>query len=189
MLCQAVYQLIIHKRNSKRISFIMRKLLNSTSLVVVPLIISISMLMLINSFGDSATYTQTLFDVGNDYRLKFVDSNDIELGLGITGKVVLPVDILGVCENGGRIVLTTIENAIIISPIECEVVDVNRELFEIKLQAGKINIILTNVLSGVSKGRKVLCGEVLGTVNGNSFFVEVYWGSKKLSLEEIKVLL
>lgn len=167
----------------------MRKLLHSTSLVVVPLILSISMLMLINRFGGSAAYTQNLFDVGNDYRLKFVDSNDVELGLGMTNKVVLPVDVLGVKEDGGRIIVTTIENAIILSPIGCEVIDVNKELFEIKLKSGEISVIITNVISGVTKGRKVLCGEILGTINGDNCFIEVYWGAKKLSLEEIKVLI
>ena len=167
----------------------MKKLLFSTSLVVVPLLLSISMLLVINRHGDSATYTQNLFEVGNDYRLKFVDSTDVELGLGMTNKVILPVDIFKVCEEDSKIKLTTAENAVILAPITCEVLETNRENAEIKLRSGKVLVVLDGVISGVARGNKLSCGDVIGTVKGNTCLIEVYWGSKKLSLEEIKALI
>jgi len=167
----------------------MKRMVCKLSIVLVPIVLCFSMVLVINAYESSATYTQNLFDTENDYRLKFVDSTDIELSLGTTNKVILPLEILSAIEEGGSILITTYENAVVYSPVDCLVNSVNALNSEIELKSGNITVVLTGILSGVKAGNKLVCGDVVGTVKGNTCAVKVFWGTRKLSLEEIKVLL
>ena len=55
----------------------------------------------------------------NEYRLKFVDSVQYEIGLSEIIKIIYPVEILSYRENSGVIEVKTYENSVVYSPIDC----------------------------------------------------------------------
>ena len=167
----------------------MKRMFFSFSIIVVPIVLCISMVLGVIKYGSSASYTQNLFESENDYRLKFVDSADVELGLGITNKVLVPLEILSVKEEDGSIILTTYENSVVFAPVDCMVNSVSGNNYEIELKSGKITVVITGIISGVSAGNKLLCGDVIGTVKGSTCAVKVFWGTRLLALDEIKALL
>lgn len=166
----------------------MRKWILKVSGVVVPIVLCISMVLVIGGVS-RAGYIQNLFETENDYRLKFVDSTDIELNLGATDKVILPVDVESAFEEDGNIVVKTRENAVALSPINCKVSSVNSNNAEIELKAGNITVVLIGIISGVKTGNCLNCGDVIGTIKGTRCVVKVFWGTRKLSLEEIRMLI
>ena len=167
----------------------MKKLIYKLSIVIVPIVLCFSMVLVLNVHGDSEKYTQNLFETENDYRLKFVDSTDYELSLGSTDKIILPVEIISATEENGEIVITTYENAVILAPVACSVNSVIPVSSEIELKSGNIVVVISNIITGVKTGDSLLCGDVIGTVKGNTCNLKVFWGSRKLTLAEIKAII
>ena len=167
----------------------MKKFILRVSIVVVPIVLCVSMVLAINVHKEGLSYTQSLFETENDYRLKFVDSTDFELGLGSTDKIILPFEILSAREEGGFIVLETYENSIILAPADCVVNSVNPVNSETELQVGNITVILSNIVSGVRSGNRLACGDVIGTVKASECLLKVFWGERKLSLDEIRAVI
>ena len=64
-----------------------------------------------------------------------------------------------------------------------------RGVKELELKNNNIRLVITGLISGVVAGKKIQCGEVLGTVDGNQCVVNVFWGDRRLSLEELKVVI
>lgn len=157
-------------------------------MVVVPILLGVSTIFLFNAYKSLNLNGKMLLEAENDYRLKFVTSADFEFSLGETNKVILPFEIIDVCEIDGSIKVTSTENAVVLSPITCVVNSVSRN-GEIELGVNNIRIIISGLISGVKAGNKISCGDCLGTLRGDSCFVKVFWGTRKLSLEELKALL
>lgn len=178
----------LHKKYFKIIIFIMKKTIFKFSLCCVPILLGLSMGLFLHYYENFSLNGKTLLEVENDYKLKFVDSNNYELYLGETQKVILPVEIVDINEVDGKIVIQTHENAVVNTPFMCTVEDVNGD-GGIILKSGKITCIISGVISGVVKGSSLGVGDILGTVNGSRISVEVFWGDRKLSLEEIRGLL
>ena len=167
----------------------MKRMVFKIGVIIVPLILSFSMVLVLNKHGGVAQYAQNLFETENDYRLKFVDSTDVELSLGETNKVIFPVDVISAREEAGKIYVETFENAVILAPADCIVQAVNPNDSEIELVSGSIRVVLTGVISGVQAGNVISCGEVIGTVKGTECIMQVFWKSQALSLSEIRALL
>ena len=90
----------------------MKRMVFKIGVIIVPLILSFSMVLVLNKHGGVAQYAQNLFETENDYRLKFVDSTDVELSLGETNKVIFPVDVISAREEAGKIYVETFENVV-----------------------------------------------------------------------------
>lgn len=121
----------------------------------------------------------------NDYKLKFVDSSQVELGLSFSYKVIQPVEIIEISEQSdGWIALITHENAVVYAPVDAQVVACDNGC--VSFRVSKLTITIKNMVSGVVAGQKVKCGEIVGSVNGTQLFARVQWGSKTLSYNEIK---
>lgn len=166
----------------------MRKWIFRVSVIIVPVVLCLSMVLIVGQTKESK-YAQNLFETENDYRLKFVDSNDIELNLGSTDKVLLPFDIESIEEENGDIVVTTKENSVVLSPVDCTVNLVSPLSSEVELKSGNITVVISGIISGVKTGNSLCCGDVIGTIKGNRCVVKVFWGTRKLSLDEIRMLL
>lgn len=166
----------------------MRKWILKLSIIVVPIVLCLSMVLVVGGTGDTE-YAQNLFDTENDYRLKFVDSTDIELNLGATDKVILPFDIESVSDEGGDIVVKTKENTVVLSPVECVVNSASSLTSEVELKSGNITVVIIGIISGVKTGNCLRCGDVIGTIKGTQCIVKVFWGTRKLSLDEIRMLI
>ena len=165
----------------------MKKTLFKISLFVVPVVLGISMVLVLNTYQNNFNTAKFLLEAENDYRLKFVDSTDYELMLGETSKVLLPFEILNAEEVEGSIILTTYENSVILAPVDSKVLSVSNN--ELELGSGNITCVLSGVISGVKAGNELSVGDVLGTVKGTTCSIKVFWGTRKLSLEELKSLL
>ena len=100
-----------------------------------------------------------------------------------------PIEILSVTEDSGSIVLTTYENAVVFAPVDCVVNSANKNNYELELRSGKLTVVISGIISGVVAGNKLSCGDIIGTVRGTSCAIKVFWGTKLLSLDEIKALL
>ena len=157
------------------------------SLVCVPIILGFSMVLLFNVLQNSSLNAKTFIEE-NDYRLKFVDSTNFELSLGETDKVIMPLEILDVTEVDGSIIITSHENSVIYSPIACTVTSVLSGS-EVELKSNNLRCVISGIISGVQTGNVLDCGDVIGTLKGNTCALKVFWGTKKLTLEELKALL
>ena len=60
---------------------------------------------------------------------------------------------------------------------------------ELELKANNVRIVIVGLVSGVKVGDKLSCGEVIGTIKGEKCFFQVYFGTRKLSLSELKAVL
>lgn len=132
--------------------------------------------------------SERVFDIENDYKLKFVDSTDYKLNLAGTEKVLLPSPILNMSEKAGKIKIEVLENSVIYAPIDCKVSEITSD-GAIVLTKNKIKCKLFNLIVGVIKNKEVEVGEVIGSVNGSYLYAEVFYGKRKLSLDEIKGLI
>lgn len=157
------------------------------ALFLVPIVMGVSMVLVVMVVGGNS-YGATIFESEQDYKLKFVDSTDF-LSLSGTSAVILPFDIISAEDNGKRIKVTTHENAVIYAPLDCEVVFYDASSQELELKCNIVRVVISGLISGVKAGTKLVCGEVIGTVNGTSCFVQVYWGDKYLSLQELEAVL
>ena len=122
----------------------------------------------------------------NQYKLKFVDSVDYELGLSSVYKIILPIEILNMEEENGWIKLTSYENSVVYAPLDATIYSHGDE---IKLKTSSLTIIIKNLLCGVKNNTVIKVGEIIGTINGSHLFVQVLWGERLLSIEEIGALL
>lgn len=125
--------------------------------------------------------------IENEYRLKFVDSVDYELGLTESIKIIYPVEILDFCEKDGYINIKTYENSIVYAPFDCFVVYASQNEVEIKLN--KITCKIKNLICGVGEGTKISCGDIIGTVSNDLLLVQVFWGNRQLGLSEIEAMI
>ena len=123
----------------------------------------------------------------NEYRLKFVDSVQYEIGLSEIIKIIYPVEILSYRENSGVIEVKTYENSVVYSPIDCVIE--NKGNNKICLKAGNIMCAVSNIICGVEDQKAIACGDVVGSIIGDSFFVEVFIGSERLSLSDIEAII
>lgn len=166
----------------------MKKFVFKVSLIFVPILFGISFSLFFNEYKLFSRNGHLLLENENDYRLKFVDSNNYELYLGETVKAILPVEIIDLEETSEKIIVRTHENSVISSPISCVV---NKILNDgtITLVSGKLTIKITNVISGVNEGQSILVGDLIGTANGETIGVQVFWNNRKLTLEELRALL
>lgn len=153
----------------------------------VPIILGLSMIFMLYLTGGNS-YGASIFESEQDYKLKFVDSSDF-ITLGESSTVILPFEILSVDDTREGIVVKTHENAIIYAPISCEVISYDKSTRVLELFANSINIRIKGLISGVCVGDKINCGQIIGSVDGDSCLVQVSWGSKKLTLEELKAVL
>lgn len=163
----------------------MYKKINKFGGVILPFIIFISVLLI--SSGVNGREVISNLPIDNEYRLKFVDSSDYELGLSSISKVVLPVEVLGAEEVGEFIKLTSYENAVVYAPISCVVIKNNGD--ELVLKAGKITCNIKEIICGTKAGESLNCGDVVGTLKGNYLLIKVFWGDRKLSLQEIEAMI
>ena len=164
----------------------MKNWLFKISTIVVPVVLSVSIVFAFNSFKGT---TKNVFENEDEFKLKFVDSTDYELNLSGTSKVVLPIEILSAEEINGSVVLTTYENAVIYSPIDCQVSSVSFDKSEVEVVCNNIRCVISGIITGVKVGNVLHCGDVMGTVKGNRCSIKVFWGTRLLSLEELKGLL
>lgn len=163
----------------------MQKILKMLQAIIFPIVMVLSVgLYRISEINLKQTLSELL--PNSDYKLKFVDSTEVELGLSSAEKIILPIDILSVEEKDEWINLTTYENSIIYAPLDVDVTDVDSSKQSIELKLSSLTIVLKNVITGLSSGAKVKCGEVVGSVNGSVLKVKVLWGKRVLSLEEIR---
>lgn len=177
----------MHKKSNRIVSLNMKNKFGRIAMILVPIIIGISMICVIQISGGNI-YGATLFESEQDYKLKFVDSTDF-LSLSEMNSAILPFEIVGVVESSEGIIVTTYENSVILAPLDCKVVSNSSISQTLELESGGVRVILKNIISGVKKDNKILCGEVIGTVDGNSCIIQVYLGSKKLTLQELKAVL
>ena len=153
----------------------------------VPVFLGLSMIFVLTLTGRNS-YGATIFESEQNYKLKFVDSTDY-LTLSESSTVILPFDIISAEETAEGIFVETHENAIIYSPLDCEVISYDINTRELKLKVDSVKIKIKGLISGVKTGDKVACGQIIGTVDGASCLVEVMWGNKRLSLQELKAVL
>ena len=154
---------------------------------VAPVVLCLSLLFVMEFVGFRST--GQVFESEQDFKLKFVDSNDYELGLSGITKVILPFDVLSAEEKDDYICIKTHENAVIFAPVDCKIKKIDKSNGEIELQANNIRVVLEGVISGVSEGKTIGCGEIIGTVKGESCLIQVYLGSRRLTLSEIRAIL
>lgn len=128
-----------------------------------------------------------IMPIENEYRLKFVDSVDYDIGLSSSFKAMAPVEIVGIEPSGEWIKVYTAENAVVVAPIQCKVV--HRGADSITLQAGKITVDLKNIIVGTMVGNSLEIGQLVGTVCGDYCLIKVYYGERLLTAEEIEALL
>lgn len=166
----------------------MKKLSIRALVFIAPIIMCLSMVMLLGRVN-SKDSGKTVFESEQDFKLKFVDSADYELGLSGITKVIMPLEIFSAEEKNGYIEVTTRENAVVLSPVACEVSYINGANGEIELKANNIRVVIIGLVSGVKVGDKIECGELIGTIKGEKCRFQVYFGTRKLSLSEIKVML
>lgn len=157
--------------------------------IVLPLVVLLSVML--SSVPKVDVYENLNgFYLDNEYKLKFVDSVDYELGLSDASKIIMPVTILKAeLDSLGWIKLTTYENSVVYTPIETMVVGVDSVNKIVKLKTSKITIELKNLICGQKEGVKLFCGDVIGSVQGNVLLVKVFWGDKLLSLEELEAII
>lgn len=158
-----------------------------SAILSVPIVLGISMIFMLYLTGGNS-YGASIFESEQDYKLKFVDSSDF-ITLGESSAVILPFEILSVENTNEGIFVKTHENAIIYAPISCAVISYDKSTRELELCANSIKVRIKGLISGVREGDKIDCGQVIGSVDGNSCLVQVLWGSKKLTLEELKAVL
>lgn len=166
----------------------MKKTIYKLSSVLIPVVLGISVALGLINFGVNGKVSKFFLEAENDYRLKFVDSSDYELSLSGTEKVILPVEVLDISEKSEAICVTTNTNEIVMCPINC-LVKSRMANGDITLGLGNLSCIISGVVSGVEVGDSLQCGEVIGTVKGNKLYLQVYWGTRKLSLDELRALL
>ena len=165
----------------------MKKVFKRMVLFLVPIVMGLSMVLVLSFVGGN-TFGASIFESEQDYKLKFVDSTDF-LSLSGTSSVILPFDIVYAEDDGKKIKVTTHENAVIFSPLDCEVVSNDSLNQRLELKYNIIKVVITGLISGVKEGTKLQCGEIVGTVDGTTAFVQVYWGEKYLTLQELKAVL
>lgn len=123
----------------------------------------------------------------NEYRLKFVDSIEYEMGLSSIIKLIYPVEVLSYSEKEGKIEIKTYENSIIYAPTKCKVENKTKNV--IKLKSGNLSCVIYNIISGVSVGEDIQCGDVVGSIIGDSFCIDVFIGDNQLSLSELEAII
>lgn len=165
----------------------MKKMSLKLAGIFAPIILGMSMIVVVVFTGGN-NYSATIFESEQDYKLKFVDSTDF-LALSESSALILPFEILSAEEGPDGIIVSTYENSVILAPTNCEVLSNNVSRKELELKNNNIRLVITGLISGVVAGKKIQCGEVLGTVDGNQCVVNVFWGDRRLSLEELKVII
>ena len=155
--------------------------------ILMPICLGLSMALLIHLSGEKLSGV-TFFNAEQDYKLKFVDSTDF-LTLSQSETMILPFEILSAVEKDDAIIITTYENAVVFSPLDCVVLSNLKSNNELELKSNNVRIVITGLLSGVNAGQVVSCGEVIGTVKGTTCAVKVFLGTRKLTLDELKALI
>ena len=165
----------------------MKSKIIKTIIMLTPIFLGLSMIFVLY-FGVGRNYGATIFESEQDYKLKFVDSTDY-LTLGDSTTLILPFDILSAEETEEGIIVKTQENAIVYAPLDCDVISYDTNSRELQLHVNSIKVLIKGIITGVSPGDKIACGQLVGTVDGNSCVIRVFWGKKCLSLQELKVIL
>lgn len=185
MLCLTLFKQGFHKKTKNIIDYNMYKWVIKFGGTIVSVSLFISMFLVSGRFKGKEFFSN--LPIENEYRLKFVDSVDYELGLSATIKIIYPVDILKLEEINGLIKIYSLESSIVYAPIDCNVVSNNPN--EIVLKYNKLKCSISNIISGVKSGTNLSCGDVIGSLKSDYLLLKVFWGDRQLTLKEIEVMI
>lgn len=125
----------------------------------------------------------------NENKLKFVTNQTEEYVIGVGERFEKPVEILDKSESGGFIHIKTHDKSPVVCPIDATVnIDSQKKCIVITKRMLKVELYGFEII-GVADGQKVKCGEVLGTLSGNTLSTKIFIGKKAMSMSELRALL